>query len=208
MFGQRPMSDSSLTRWSVIDTSDYIPSFYRGSDDYNLMIAASKGYASEIERLIGKGADINAETYEGASPLIFAVTNNRLTAVKTLLKYKPLLDKVTTSFDTPLQIAVKNRSFEICEALLRGGAEADYPDKYGATPLNHASLYGYLDIVDLLLYYGASIDEKSVDGTTPLLASIWAGYADVADLLIQNGANMEARDNEGVYSFPDGRILR
>ena len=39
----------------VIDTSEYIPLFYSQSLEYNLMIAASKGYATEIERLIGKG---------------------------------------------------------------------------------------------------------------------------------------------------------
>ena len=33
------------------------------------MVAASKGYDQEIERLISKGADINAETEEGATPL-------------------------------------------------------------------------------------------------------------------------------------------
>ncbi|MCX6325336.1 MAG: ankyrin repeat domain-containing protein [Bacteroidia bacterium] len=201
LYGQRLALDGALDWGPVIDTSGYIPSFYAGALDYNLMIAASKGYASEIERIIGEGADINAETDEGATPLIFAVTNNRLAAVKTLLNFNPLLDKVTTSFETPLLIAVKNRNFEITEALIRAGSEVDYPDRQGATPLHHASINGYLDIVDLLLYYGASIDVKSEEGTTPLLASIWAEYTDVADLLIQNGANMEARDNDGFTPF-------
>jgi len=194
---QWPALDSVWARWPIIDTSGYIPSFY----NYNLMIAASKGYASEIDRLIAKGADIDVLTIDGATPLVFAVYNNRLTAVKTLLNYNPLLNQVTTSYETPLLIAVKNRYFEITEALLRAGAQVDFTDRHGATPLHHASLNGYMDIVDLLLYYGANIDEKSVAGTTPLLASIWAGYADVADLLIQNGANMEARDSEGYTPF-------
>jgi len=201
MHAQWPSLYSTLARLPVIDTSGYIPSFYTGAIDYNLMIAASEGYASEIERLIGKGADINEETDEGATPLIFAVTSNRLAAVKTLLNYNPDLDKVTTSYETPLLIAVRNRNFEISEALIRAGADIDFPDRYGATPLHHASLNGYLEIVDLLLYYDASIDEKSDEGTTPLLASIWAGYADIADLLIQNGANTEARDNDGFTPF-------
>src|SRR5665648_399439 len=81
--------NSLVDRMQGIDTSDYIPSFYAGALDYNLMIAASKGYASEIELLIGKGADINAKTQEGATPIIFAVTNNMFTAVQALLYYKP-----------------------------------------------------------------------------------------------------------------------
>ena len=201
MYGQRPVLDSARARETIIDTSDYISSYYKEAPHYNLMIAASRGYASEIERLMGKGADINAETYEGATPLIFAVTNNNISAVKTLLNYNPDLNKITSSYETPLLIAVKNRNFEITEALIRAGADLDYTDKHGATILHHASLNGYLDIVDLLLYYSASIDEKSAEGTTPLLASIWAGHQDIADLLIQNGANMEARDYDGFTPF-------
>jgi ankyrin repeat protein len=184
-----------------IDTSDYLPSFYSAALNYNLMIAASKGYITEIKRLMDEGADINTETIEGATPLIFAVTNNKLNAVNELLKYNPVIDKITTSQETPLIIAVKNGHFEICESLIRAGADVDITDRNGAAPLHHASVNGYLEIADLLLYYNASIDQKSDDGLTPLLSSIFAGYANVADLLIQNGANMEARNNQGLTPF-------
>ena len=43
----------------------------------NLMIAAAKGYPSEVERLIKKGADINAKTDLGVTPLILAVVSNK-----------------------------------------------------------------------------------------------------------------------------------
>jgi hypothetical protein len=39
----------------AIDTSGYLPLFYDNALDYNLMIAASDGYSSEVERLIHKG---------------------------------------------------------------------------------------------------------------------------------------------------------
>lgn len=201
MYGQSTKIDSLLPGLPDIDTSDYIPFTFDGALEYNLMIAASKGYVTEIIRLIGNGAHTNAQTNEGATALIFAVANNRLSAVKTLLTFYPVLDKVTTSYETPLLIAVKNRNFEISEALIRAGADIDFPDRHGATPLHHASLNGYLDIVDLLLYYDASIDEKTDEGTTPLLASIWAEKRDVSDLLIQNGANPEEKDNDGFTPF-------
>jgi ankyrin repeat protein len=133
-----------------IDTSDYLPSFYETSLNYNLMIASSKGYESEIDRLIGKGAEINTETSSGITPLIFAVINNHVGAVRTLLKYNPVLDKVTSSYETPLIIAVKNNNAEICEVLIRAGAEVDFPDRNGATPLHYATINGYLEITDLL----------------------------------------------------------
>lgn len=203
----------ALSQWSFIDrladsllnvqidTSDYFPYEYTDALDYNLMIAASKGYGSEIKRLIDKGADINAETMEGATPLVFAVTNNRIFSVMTLLNYKPDLDITTKDHETPLLIAVKNRYFEICELLIRAGADVNKSDNHRATPLHHAALNGYLDIADLLIYYEASLDSRSVEGTTPLLAAIWAGNTDVADLLIQDGANLEVSDNDGFTPF-------
>jgi ankyrin repeat protein len=165
------------------------------------MIAASKGYVSEIERLIAKGAEVNAETYEGATPLIFAISNNKLNAVNKLLSYNPELNNLTLNFETPLLISVKNRSFEITESLLRAGADVDIVDHHGVSSLLHASVNGYLEIVDLLLYYDASIDIKSEEGITPLHGAIWAGYEDIADILVQNGANMESRDNDGYTPF-------
>jgi ankyrin repeat protein len=199
--GQRPANDTISGTEAGIDTSDYIPSFYYGALDYNLMIAASKGYSSEIERLIGEGADINAETAEGATPLIFAVSNNEFNAVRALLNHSPELNQITRSYETPLIIAVKNRNPEIAELLIRAGADIELSDRHGATPLHNAAYLGYADITDLLLYYGASIDKKSYEGATPLITSVWAGFPDVAELLIKNGANIEARDNEGFTAF-------
>ncbi len=194
-------SQSTDTSKEFYDTTDYIPSFYDGALDYNLMIAASNGYALEINRLILKGADIYSETDEGVTPLIFAISNNQTNVAKMLIDYGSDVNKLTSQYETPLIIAVKNQNEEIAEALIRAGADIDFSDKYDATPLHYASIYGYFQFVDMLLYYNASIDKKTAEGSTPLLAAIWAGNTDVADLLIQNGASTEARDNEGVTPF-------
>jgi ankyrin repeat protein len=201
------------------DTIDYIPEFYTGALDYNLMIAASKGLDTEIERLIMRGADVEAETEEGATALVIAVANIKPFAVNTLLIYNSDPNKVTASRETPLLIILKklvsleakeNRMLydyveaeclNIAESLIRYGADIDYQDIYGATALNYAAIYGSLRFADLLLYYMADIDKKAKDGTTPLMAAIWAGNANVADLLVQNGANLEARDANGFTPF-------
>jgi ankyrin repeat protein len=183
------------------DTSEYLPEFYSGALEYNLMIASSRGYDSEVEKLLNRGADIEAETSEGATPLIFAVANNHLTTVKTILLHHPELNKMTLVSETPLLIAVKNNNLEIAEALIRAGADIDLDDRQNATPLHHATLNGNFYLTDLLLYYEADCNRKTIDGTTPLMAAIWAGHADIADLLIQYGANMEARDDGGFTPF-------
>ena len=184
-----------------IDTSDYLPLYVKGALDNNLMVAASKGFDSEIERLLLEGADINAESSEGATPLVFAVANNHLSSVLILLTHNPEVNKMTSNNETPLIIAVRNRNAEIAEILIRGGAEVDRSDGNGATPIHYATLEGSFNLVDILLYYDARSDLKANDGTTPLMAAIWSGYIDITDLLVQNGANLESRDNEGFTPF-------
>jgi ankyrin repeat protein len=184
-----------------IDTSGYLPLFYDGALEYNLALAASLGYSSEIERLINAGAEVDVETSEGVTPLYFAVTNSKLDAVKMLINYGADVNKVSILQETPLLISLKNRDLDIAEALIRGGADINYQYRNGVTALHLASIYGYFYFVDLFLYYEAEIDKKTKDGTTPLMAAIWAGYPEIADLLIQHGANMEARDNEGFTPF-------
>ena len=184
-----------------IDTSSYLPLVYDGALEYNLMLAASYGYETEVERMLNMGAEVDAKTAENVTPLIFAVTNNMVEVVKTLIRYDADVNQSTVYYETPLLIAVKNENLEIAELLLRYGADIEYQDRSGAASLHYASIYGFFYIADLLVYYKADIDKKTYDGTTPLMAAIWAGHSEVADLLIQNGANMEARDNDGFTPF-------
>jgi ankyrin repeat protein len=201
LYSQWQSIDSLVYNRFMYDTLDYLPPSYPKALDYNLMIASSRGNDNEIKRLIEKGADVNAETDEGATPLTFAISNNRLSAVRTLLNYNPQLNTITKIGESPLLLAVKNNNSDITEVLIRAGAEIDFIDPHGATSLHYSAINGYLNLVDLLLYYNAKIDLKSNEGTTPLLAAVWAGYTDVAELLIKNGANMETRDNDGFTPF-------
>jgi ankyrin repeat protein len=191
----------SITNNLPIDTSEYMPEYLSGALDYNLMIASTRGYSSEVNRLISLGADINSMTSDGATPLIFAVSGKHLNTVNTLLSYKPEIDFLTLKDESPLLIAVKNNSFDIAESLIRAGGDPDYADSFMATPLNHACAYGFLEMADMLIYYGASVNRKSEEGTSPLLASVWAGHTELTDLLIQNGADTEAKNNDGFTPF-------
>lgn len=213
------MASPLYSQVTAKDTADYLPENVENGLEYNLMIAASKGLDTEVERLILRGAEVDAETLEGATPLIFAISAIKPGAVNILLSYSANPNKLTNNAETPLLIALRKladlearppnvltSSFEtgclqIAESLIRYGADIDLQDQKGVTPLNYASAYGSLRFADLLIYYRADIDKKDFTGTTPLMSAIWAGRANVADLLIQNGANLEARDDQGFTPF-------
>src|SRR4030042_3801542 len=78
-----------------IDTSSYLPLFYDGALEYNLTMAASLGYSSEIERLIKAGAEVDVETTEGVTPLYFAIMNRKVEAVKMLINYGADVNKIS-----------------------------------------------------------------------------------------------------------------
>ncbi len=179
----------------IMDTSDYQP--YPDGLNINLSIAASKGYAFDINRLIKLGADINATDEIGATPLIYAVANNRKTAVEILMNYSPDPDIKTLSGEAALHIAAKNGNIDISELLIRNNADINIRDESNCTPLHFASIYNYYYLTDLLIYYEAEIDPQTLDGTTPLMAAVWAGNAEIADILIKNGANVNQPDTEG-----------
>jgi ankyrin repeat protein len=147
------------------------------------------------------GADVFAETEQGATALILAVSNDQTEVAKLLIDYGADPNKVTSDGETPFFIAVKRQNAEITETLIRAGIDIDNPDKHDATALHYAAVYDYLSITDMLLYYGASTEKKTTEGSTPLIASVFVGNAAIADLLIQNGANIEATDNEGYTPF-------
>jgi ankyrin repeat protein len=182
-----------------IDTTDYLP--YPEGLDYNLMIAASRGYVSEVTRLIKLGADIESKTDEGVTPLMFAVVNNNFDCVKILLSEGADPDIITSSSETPLLAAVKNGHIEIAEILIRNNANINARDASGASPIHYAAIYGNLSMTDMLLYYNSIIDNTTNDGTTPLMSAVWVGYFEVTDLLIQNGADVNKKDNNGFSPF-------
>lgn len=189
------ISTTAQEAGAIIDTSDYMP----GADglNFNLAVAASKGYAYEIHRLIKLGADPDAADPTGATPIIYAVANNMKEAVTALLTYDPELNFLTPAGESPLLIAARYNLLEIGESLIRKGAQIDFQDYYGAAPLHYAAIYDYFYFTDMLIYYEADRDIRSRDGTTPLMGAIWAGNAEVTDLLIQSGADPSVADNEG-----------
>ena len=184
-----------------VDTSDYVPLWYSWAINYNLMIAASKGLADEVDRLVENGANVNYRTDDRLTPLIIATEYNKIESVKAILKHSPLLDDFTIYSETALIIAAKMNYLDIAEALIRAGAQINLADSKGVAPLHYASLYGYAEMTDMLLYYEAQINQKTNDGFSALHAAIYSGYAEVTDILIQYEANMESRDNDGNTPF-------
>jgi ankyrin repeat protein len=185
--------DSIKVDTTVVDTSFYIS----GNMDYNLILATDEGYANEVLRLLNKGADINTTTWNGITPLMYAIQNQDTNLVKILVLNGADMDKKPDSGIPGLISAVMADNLDITEFLIRKGAYTDITDNYGNTPLMYASAYGYPVMADMLLYYEAGVNKKNMSGTDALMIASFYGDYKLTDILIRGGAAVNSQDNQG-----------
>jgi ankyrin repeat protein len=189
-------SDTTLisgfdTTSQEIDTSEYI----RGDINFNLILAADKGYDKEVLRLLNEGAFINSRTGDGVTPLMYAVENQHSQVVRILLLNGANPD-LKDYYGTPALIpAVKKGNLEIAEMLIRKGADINIRDEKNRTALMYAVSYNDLLIADMLIYYDADVNLTDNEGNTALNIAAYYGYTDIVKLLSEHMAALEKPDN-------------
>lgn len=163
--------------------------------NFQLVVTASKGDASTVLYLLGKGADVNAIADNGISSLMYASQNGYFDVVKTLVANGANLNYFPEGELPAISTAIINNYYEIVEYLLYKGAEKNIQDNKNITPLIYASAYGYLPIVKLLLQYKADINKRDIYGNSALIMSVLYNHYDISEVLLQNGANPNLGDN-------------
>ncbi len=176
-----------------IDTSDYIS----GDNNFNLLIASSKGYGEEVISLLEKGADINTQSEDGVTPLMYAASFGHLETVKILILNEANINSKPADGTTAILSSSIAGYLEITEELIIAGAKVNDRDIYGATPLLYGSAYNHISLCDMLLYYGANINMSDYQLTSSLMAAVYAGNIGVAEMLLAEGANINNKDLNG-----------
>jgi ankyrin repeat protein len=155
--------------------------------------AASKGNKAEIERLLKRGADVNAQQADGATALQWAAYRGDAKLAEVLLKAGAKPGLANHDGATPLWLAAARGDAAVIQALLNGGADANEQLPLGRRPLMLAARSGHVDAVHALLDHGADVNASETErGTTALMQAADQGHADVLKELIQHGANVAA----------------
>ena len=155
--------------------------------------------ARKVSKLLKMGADVNAKSSAGETPL-YVASRLGYTEITQLLidngadvnAKSHFLDKV------PLHVASAHGHIEIVPILLKNGADVNARDIGGKTALHLASRQGQTKIAQLLIDNGADVNAKShfLD-ETPLHVASAHGHIEMVQLLIDNRADVNAKDSAG-----------
>lgn len=129
------------------------------NDETPLMLAALKGHADLVKRLIARGADINKP---GWAPLHYAATQGNLDILRMLLDAHAYIDAESPNGTTPLMMASHYGSPDAVRLLLEAGADASLKNQLGLNAQDFALGAGRPEVADLI---GASLRRQRATGT-------------------------------------------
>jgi ankyrin repeat protein len=159
-----------------------------------------------LELLLECGADPNALSRSGYTPLMQACKEQNVDVVRILLEHEAGVNiKTLARFDEKraLYYVILGGNVELTSLLLKNGA---YLRCISAKThaLTFAVSLGRLEICKELLQHGANVQECNEDGLTPLLAACTAHDCnkDIITLLLEHGADPNVHCEIASYDLP------
>jgi ankyrin repeat protein len=146
-----------------------------------------------VVALASLGADMNAESGDGATPVFIAAQEGHLEVVKALASLGANVNAARQSGATPVFVAAAQGHVEIVRILAWLGANLNTAMNNGATPVFIAARNGHTEVVKALGSLGVDVNAPMNDGATPLFIAAAIGYDRVASALVSLGADVNFR---------------
>ena len=133
--------------------------------------AAEKGHGEIVSGLVAAGADVNAATQDGYTPLYAAAEKGHGEIASGLVAAGADVNAARQDGSTPLYTAALKGHGEFVSGLVAAGADVNAAMQGGSTPLVVAAQTGHGEIVSGLVAAGADVNAATQGGTTPLYAA-------------------------------------
>ena len=157
-----------------------------------LIMAAGRGEAQHVRRLLEVGADPNLTGRQGWTALMAAVVQSDVELVDRLLDSEALINARDDSAETALLLATQRSDEELVIHLLKAGADVDVMAEGKGTPLMVACSQGSVANAHRLLEAGADPRLVSPEGLTALDQAAYSGDATTVELILNAGADAGA----------------
>ena len=182
----------------------------RGRADAVLLRAAREGDADTAALALRAGADIEIRDERDRTPLLLAVTSDRLAVARLLVHLGADPDAVDDQEDTPWLVTGVTGSVRMLEVLLPARPDLTLRNRYGGVSVIPAAERGHVDYVRRVVRTGIDVDHVNDLGWTALLEAVILGdggrrHRQIVRILLDAGADPAIADRDGVTALEHAR---
>eukprot|EP00698_Gefionella_okellyi_P012126 TRINITY_DN3237_c0_g1_i1.p1 TRINITY_DN3237_c0_g1~~TRINITY_DN3237_c0_g1_i1.p1 ORF type:complete len:486 (-),score=95.97 TRINITY_DN3237_c0_g1_i1:1030-2487(-) len=163
----------------------------------DVLSAASSGNVAELQSLIQSGANIEAKSEVGFTPLALAARGHHAEAAKFLLQSGANANSTSDLGTTPLMLAAACGSKELILMLLAHKSKVNALSKHNDCALLWAAAGGHAEVVSVLIEHGANVNAANSEGITPLMVAAMVPCRTTLKILLDRGADAFLRDVHG-----------
>ena len=172
--------------------------------DIDLLAAVYNGNLKAVIDTLNQGADVDAKSSKGHTPLMIACVKGHAQIVKHLIQMNAnakLKDPSTGA--SALMYASSAGNAQIVADLLAKtygttGSDINDIDNDQRTSLHHAASAGNKDIIELLAQKGAKLDAIDKSRNTPIILAAMKNHHQAVRKLVEKGANINLQGDSGV----------
>jgi uncharacterized protein len=183
-----------MKRWMLAAILMGLVAGTAGAAQQTLADAAQQPDSTQALALIAHGADVNAASDDGTTPLMWATHRGDYALVQALLKAHAKVDVSNAYGANAMLQAAQFGDVRIIEALLKAGANVESPNADGETALMLVARAGNVEAGKLLLKHGANPNaQENFRGQTALIWAAAESQPEMVKLLIAAHADVNAR---------------
>ena len=164
-----------------------------------LHFAAVSGNTIRMKKMLEKGADLEAKSIEGKTPIYEAAKRGQTAAVELLANSGAEINARSDHPGfTPLHVAAEYNHHETVGYLLNQGVDIDIENKWQQTPLSQASWrFADTNLIALLIEKGANINTQDNFGFSPLHRAAGKQRLEIMSFLISKNADINIETDKG-----------
>lgn len=178
----------------------------RATAERRLLEAAAAGEPDDVAIALRAGARLEARDDARRTPLLLAVTHDRLAVARLLVALGADPDALDDRHDTPWLVTGVTGSVPMVEVLLPARPDLTIRNRFGGVSIIPASERGHVDYVRRVARTGIDVNHVNDLGWTALLEAVILGdgstaYQEIVRILLDAGADPAIADSDGVTAL-------